>query len=51
MRTYMSGTMENDHQDYEKPEPTPDEDSGFLVEGFLQITDPDTGETLLATRA
>lgn len=31
--------------------PTPDENSGILFQGFLKITDPETGEILMQGRA
>ena len=43
---------ELDNESQKQPEPTrpPDEIGSFNVEGFLKITDPDSGEVILATR-
>jgi hypothetical protein len=38
-------------QEVEEPDTKPDEDSGIVVQGFLKITDPESGEIILQGRA
>lgn len=45
----MSET-ETKQQLTEVPIKKPDEDAGFLVEDFLKISDPETGETIYEGR-
>ena len=42
--------MNNEPKKVEKKTPNLDENSGVLVEGFLEISDPETGEIILQRR-
>ena len=42
--------MNNEPKKEEKNTPNLDENSGVLVEGFLEISDPETGEIILQRR-
>ena len=42
--------MNNEQKKEEKKTPNLDENSGVLVEGFLEISDPETGEIILQRR-
>ena len=42
--------MNNEPKKAEKKTPNLDENSGVLVEGFLEISDPETGEIILQRR-
>jgi|TARA_B100000519_G_C14176368_1_gene406445 hypothetical protein len=42
--------MNNEPKKEEKKTPNLDENSGVLVEGFLEISDPETGEIILQRR-
>ena len=42
--------MNNEPNKEEKKTPNLDENSGVLVEGFLEISDPETGEIILQRR-
>jgi len=50
----INKNMNEQNNQTDNPQPTPerkpDDSTGFNVDGFVKIVDPDTGEVLLATR-